>query len=268
MTGDQRRRPDKPTEDRKLLRPAPVADTSFLDTDAWRALRIMGEFVEGFDAFAELGPAVSVFGSARLPADDPICLAAEHLGATLAQRGITVITGGGPGVMEAANKGAAQAGGVSVGLAIELPHEQDTNPYCTLVKTFRYFFVRKTMFVKYAQAFVIFPGGFGTFDELFESLTLVQTGKIDHFPIVLFGTDYWRPLVDWLTAEVAGRRMISAADLELIRCTDDPDEVVVWIEGSFAEAEAARESAGEHPAGGDKVEAAREKSEQRTRHPD
>jgi uncharacterized protein (TIGR00730 family) len=268
MTSERPGSADRPTEDRKLLRPAPYADTSFLDSDAWRALRIMGEFVEGFDALAQLGPAVSIFGSARVAPDDPLCLAAEQLAATLARHGITVITGGGPGVMEAANKGALEAGGVSVGLAIEVPHELEANPYCTLVKTFRYFFVRKTMFVKYAQAFVIFPGGFGTFDELFESLTLVQTGKIDHFPIVLFGTDYWQPLLDWLRDQVAARAMIGVRDLTLVRCTDDPDEVVAWIEASFAEAERARQEAEAHPAGEDQAEALQERGAQQTRHPD
>jgi uncharacterized protein (TIGR00730 family) len=258
----------KPTEDRKLLRPAPYADTTFLDTDAWRALRIMGEFVEGFDALARLGPAVSVFGSARTPSDDPMYSAAEILAGKFAERGITIITGGGPGIMAAANKGAAEAGGVSVGLAIELPHEQSTNPWCNLVLNFRYFFVRKTMFVKYAQGFVIFPGGFGTFDELFESITLVQTGKIEHFPIILFGSDYWRALVEWLHDPVAQERMISAEDLRLFRVTDDPDEVVEWIEESFRAAEEARVEAAAHPAGDERIEAAQERRAQTTTKPE
>jgi uncharacterized protein (TIGR00730 family) len=257
----------RPTEDRKLLRPAPYADTTFLDSDAWRALRIMGEFVDGFDALARLGPAVSVFGSARLPLDNPWCKSAEALAAELARRGITVITGGGPGVMEAANKGAAEAGGVSVGLGIELPHEQAVNSYCTLALNFRYFFARKTMFVKYAQGFVIFPGGFGTFDELFESLTLAQTGKIDHFPIILFGTSYWKPLIDWLHDPVAANGMISTHDFELVRCTDDIDEVVSWLLESFADADAARQRA-EQSAHPEAVEMQQERAAQRTRKPE
>jgi len=263
------RRPQpQPSEDRKLLRPAPYADTAFLDSDAWRALRIMGEFVDGFDALAQLGPAVSIFGSARTPPEAGMYRAAEQLAAQFARRGITVITGGGPGIMEAANKGAAEAGGESVGLAIELPHEQESNEWCTLTVKFRYFFVRKTMFVKYAQGFVIFPGGFGTFDELFESLTLVQTGKIDHFPIVLVGTSYWQPLLDWLGDPAAAQGMISPHDLELFRCTDEPGEVVAWIEQSFIEAEAAREAAESSPAGKDQAEARQELRAQTTRRPD
>jgi uncharacterized protein (TIGR00730 family) len=257
----------RPTEDRKLLRPAPFADTSFLDSDAWRSLRIMGEFVDGFDALARLGPAISIFGSARLPLDDPWCQAAERLAAELAKKGITVITGGGPGVMAAANKGAAEAGGVSVGLGIELPHEQGINTWCTLEITFRYFFVRKTMFVKYAQGFVIFPGGFGTFDELFESLTLAQTGKIDHFPIILFGRSYWAGLIEWLHAQVATGGMISATDFDLIRCTDDTDEVVGWLLESFADAEAGRQQA-EQSANPEAVEQAQERAAQRAHKPE
>ncbi len=191
-----------------------------------------------------------------------------ELGARLAHKGITVITGGGPGVMEAANKGAFDAGGVSVGLGIELPHEQDINPYCTVALNFRYFFVRKTMFVKYAQAFVIFPGGFGTFDELFESLVLVQTGKIDHFPVILFGTHYWKPLLDWLSNQVLEQGMIAAPDLELFRCTDNLDEVVAWIERSFIEADEADRAAEDNPHGKDHAEAAQERHQQGTRHPD
>ncbi len=215
---------DRRTEDRKLLQPVPYADTSFLETDAWRALRIVGEFVDGFDALARLGPAVTVFGSARTDRDDPGYAAARRLGAGLAGAGFTVITGGGPGIMEAANRGCQEAGGFSVGCSIELPHEQSSNPYLDLDITFRYFFVRKTMFVKYAQGFVIFPGGFGTLDELFESVTLVQTGKIDHFPIVLFGSAYWNGLLDWLGREVAGASNIDQPDLQLLRVTDDIDE--------------------------------------------
>jgi uncharacterized protein (TIGR00730 family) len=250
----------KPTEDRMLLRPAPYADTSFLESDAWRALRIMGEFVDGFDALAHLGPAISIFGSARTAPDHPLYGAAERLAGMLAAKGVTVITGGGPGIMAAANKGAAEAGGESVGLAIELPHEQESNAWCTLTVKFRYFFVRKTMFVKYAQGFVIFPGGFGTFDELFESLTLVQTGKIEHFPIILYGTAYWQPLVDWLHSPVAEMGKIGPEDVNLFRCTDDLEEIVAWIEESFVEAEAARREAEAHPVGEEKAEAGQERA--------
>ncbi|HUG48061.1 MAG TPA: TIGR00730 family Rossman fold protein [Candidatus Limnocylindria bacterium] len=268
-TGANRRQAGaQPTEDRKLLRSAPVADTAFLDTDAWRALRIMGEFVDGFDALARLGPAVSIFGSARTLADEPMYLAAQDLAAKFARRGITVITGGGPGIMAAANKGAAEAGGESVGLAIELPHEQDSNQWCTLTVKFRYFFVRKTMFVKYAQAFVIFPGGFGTFDELFESLTLVQTGKIDHFPIILFGQSYWAPLLDWLKDPVRSTGKISPNDLGLLRCTDDPDQIVTWVEESFAEAEEARQRVEQDPRGDEAAEARQELRAQTTTRPE
>jgi uncharacterized protein (TIGR00730 family) len=266
MTQEKRPR-DRATEDRKLLTPRPYADTAFLDNDAWRALRIMGEFVEGFDALAELGPAVSIFGSARVPPRDRFYRAAEELGGKLAAKGITVITGGGPGVMEAANKGAAQAGGVSVGLGIELPHEQSVNKWCTLALNFRYFFVRKTMFVKYAQGFVIYPGGYGTFDELFESLTLVQTGKIDNFPVILFGKRYWQPLLRWLEKPVAQKHMIAPQDLELFRLTDDNDEVMAWLEASFAESEAARIEASLNPRGEERSEADRERREQRTDSP-
>jgi uncharacterized protein (TIGR00730 family) len=220
-------------DDRKLLMQRPVADTSFLESDAWRALRIMGEFIDGFDALAKLGPAVSIFGSARTRSDEPMYQHARDLAAKLAHEGFTVITGGGPGIMEAANRGAHEADGYSVGLAIELPREHGPNPYVDLSQYFRYFFVRKTMFVKYAQAFVIFPGGFGTFDELFESLTLVQTDKIDHFPIILFGSSYWAGLIDWLRQQVAGHGNVSAMDLELFSVSDDIDEVVGIISESY-----------------------------------
>jgi len=228
----------------------------------------MGEFVEGFDSLAELGPAISIFGSARVAPDDPYSLAAEELAAMLARTGITVITGGGPGVMAAANKGAAQAGGVSVGLGVELPHEQSINEWCTLALNFRYFFARKTMFVKYAQGFVIFPGGFGTFDELFESLTLVQTGKIDHFPVILYGRRYWQRLIEWLHDPVAQRGMISPADLELMRITDDNEEALAWIVESFAAADADRTAIERSPAGEEHAEAVAERRDQRTSKPE
>jgi uncharacterized protein (TIGR00730 family) len=238
-------RTERPTADRtrsddqKLLMPMPYADTAFLESDAWRALRIMGEFIEGFDALARLGPAVSIFGSARTGRSDPEYRQARVLGRRLAEEGFTVITGGGPGIMEAANRGAKEAGGVSVGLAIDLPHEQSVNEFVDLAVYHRYFFVRKTMFVKYAQAFVIFPGGFGTLDELFESLTLVQTGKIDHFPIVLVGNDYWKGLLSWLRGPVTSGHKIDAPDLALLRVIDDMDEVVAHITTAFRESRTA-----------------------------
>ena len=241
---------DRRTEDRKLLQAIPYADTSFLETDAWRALRIQGEFVDGFDALARLGPAVTVFGSARTHEGDLEYAAARRLGAGLAGAGFTVITGGGPGIMEAANRGCQEAGGYSVGCSIELPHEQANNPYLDLDITFRYFFVRKTMFVKYAQGFVIFPGGFGTLDELFESVTLVQTGKIEHFPIVLFGSDYWRGLLDWLGTTVAGAENIGPDDLRLLRVTDDVDEACeIFVTSRIHAAEARATEVGERRTG-------------------
>jgi len=231
---------DRPThrsprtaDDRKLLTQRPYADASFLESDAWRALRIMGEFIDGFDALARLGPAVSIFGSARTRPSDPMYESARLLAQRLSEEGFTVITGGGPGIMEAANRGAQEADGVSVGLGIDLPHEPGVNRYVDLPAYFRYFFVRKTMFVKYAQAFVIFPGGFGTFDELFESLTLVQTGKIDHFPIILFGNRYWSGLLDWLRSTVAAEEKVDEADLGLLRVCDDVEEVTSIISESF-----------------------------------
>jgi len=255
-------------EDRQLLRPQPVADTSFLETDPWRALRIMGEFVEGFDALARLGPAVTLFGSARTQPGDPMYAAAEQVGAGLARAGFAVITGAGPGIMEAANKGCREAGGLSVGLNIELPHEQESNPFVDLAVAFRYFFARKTMFVKYAQGFVIFPGGYGTLDELFESLVLVQTGKIDHFPVILYGKRYWQGLLDWLSDEVAQKHMIAAGDLKLLRMTDDTDEALEWIIEAFASAEEARIEAEASPASAEQAVAAQERSHQRTTQPD
>jgi len=265
---EERRPKSKPTEDRKLLRSTPYADVSFLDSDAWRALRIEGEVIEGFDTLARLGGAVSIFGSARTRGDDPFYAKAEELGARLARKGVTVITGGGPGIMEAANKGAHEAGGASVGLGIELPHEQRINDYCNIAVNFRYFFARKLMFVKYAQGFVIFPGGFGTFDELFESLVLVQTGKIDHFPVILFGSAYWKPLVDWLSTSVLDHGMIAPIDLELFRVTDDLDDVEAWIDQSFADAAEAMKAAVESPAGPERADAAQERNDQVSTRPE
>jgi uncharacterized protein (TIGR00730 family) len=218
--------------------PVSTADQRLLDSrtrgdwktrDAWRALRILSEFVEGFDTLADLPPAVSVFGSARSKPESPECLMAEELGATLARAGYAVITGGGPGVMEAANRGAIEAGGLSVGLGIELPFEQGLNDAVDIGINFRYFFARKTMFVKYAQAFVVLPGGFGTMDELFEALTLVQTGKVTRFPVVLMGVSYWQGLLDWLRDTMGEHGKIGPADLELICVTDDVDAAVRHI---------------------------------------
>ncbi len=212
------------TTDQRLLDSHGATD--WVHSDPWRVLRIQSEFVEGFGTLAELGPAVSVFGSARTKPDDPSYAAAVALAARLAQAGLAVITGGGPGIMEAANKGAAEAGGTSVGLGIELPFESALNPYVNLGINFRYFFARKTMFVKYAQGFVVMPGGFGTLDELFEALTLVQTGKATSFPVVLFGSGYWSGLLDWLRGTALPLGTIGPADLDLFTITDDIDVAV------------------------------------------
>ncbi|GAA1812249.1 TIGR00730 family Rossman fold protein [Luedemannella flava] len=211
--------------------------------DAWRALRILSEFVEGFDSLADLPPAVSVFGSARSKPDSPECELAEALGGALARAGYAVITGGGPGVMAAANRGAADAGGLSVGLGVELPFEQGLNDWVDLGIDFRYFFVRKTMFVKYAQAFVVLPGGFGTMDELFEALTLVQTGKVTRFPVVLLGAAYWRGLLDWIQETMVSEGKISPDDLDLVCVTDDVDEAVRHIVAADAALVAAQAAA-------------------------
>ena len=211
------------TEDERFLRREPRP--AFLDSDPWRALRILSEFVDGFDALAALGPAVTVFGSARVKEGTDQYELGRTIGRTLAGEGYAVITGGGPGVMEAANRGCQEAGGISVGVNIELPMEQALNPYCDMGIQFRYFFARKTMFVKYADAFVILPGGFGTLDELFEALTLIQTGKIRHFPVVLVGTSYWSGLLDWMRATQLPAGAIAQGDIDLLQITDDPDEV-------------------------------------------
>jgi uncharacterized protein (TIGR00730 family) len=215
------------TTDQRLL--ATQGSTEWLHGDPWRVMRIQSEFVEGFGALAELGPAVSVFGSSRSLPGSPEYAAGVRIGRALAEAGFAVITGGGPGAMEAANKGACEAGGVSVGLGIELPFEQGLNNYVDIGVNFRYFFVRKTMFVKYAQGFVVLPGGFGTLDELFEALTLVQTQKVTRFPIVLFGTDYWNGLVDWVRANVVAEGKASPADIELFQVTDDVDETIALV---------------------------------------
>jgi len=212
------------TTDQRLLDSR--GPTDWVHTDPWRVMRIQAEFVEGFGALAELGPAIGVFGSARTPADHPHYAMAEVVGRKLAEADFAVITGGGPGAMEAANKGACEAGGVSVGLGIELPFESGLNQWVDKGINFRYFFARKTMFVKYAQGFVVLPGGLGTLDELFEALTLVQTQKVTSFPIVLIGTSYWQGLLDWMRDTVLAEGKINAADLDMLTVTDDVDLAV------------------------------------------
>ena len=233
--GPSRRR--RPTEDEELLNhPFPEAispyapeQAQFTHTDPWRVLRIQGEFVHGFNALAEVGAAVAVFGSARVKPGHRWYEDARALGRRLAEVGFAVITGGGPGIMEAANRGASEADGLSIGCNIELPFEQDGNPYANLSVNFRYFFVRKTMFVKYTEGFVILPGGFGTLDELFEALTLVQTRKINRFPIVLYGSDYWRGMLDWIERTMLPEGMISAEDLNLLVVTDSVEEACTTL---------------------------------------
>jgi uncharacterized protein (TIGR00730 family) len=219
------------TEDERLfsLPIAPVRERRSATPDTWRVLRIMGEFVEGFDTLASLPPGVTVFGSARTAVGDPDFAKATETARLLAQAGFAVITGGGPGIMEAANKGAREGGGESVGLNIELPFEQGTNPYVDTAIRFRYFFVRKTMFVKYSVGFIVFPGGYGTLDELFESLTLIQTTKIKHFPVVLVGRAYWSGLLSWLRETAAAQKKIELKDLQLFTVTDDPAEAVACV---------------------------------------
>jgi uncharacterized protein (TIGR00730 family) len=219
---EERTRVEAGTADEHLLQ---REDTTFLHTDPWRILRITSEFVTGFDRLAETGPAVAVFGSARTPPGHPLYEAARSCGAQLVRDGFAVITGGGPGIMEAANLGASEAGGVSIGCNIELPHEQHGNPYANVQLEFRYFFVRKTMFVKYSEAFVVFPGGFGTLDELFEAVTLVQTGKIHRFPVILYGTDYWTRMVEWLRESPIAEGMLEEWELDLVQIADTPEQV-------------------------------------------
>ena len=231
---------DTGTTDQRLLDSAQNAD--WLHTDPWRVMRIQSEFVEGFGALAELGPAVSVFGSARTAAGSAEYAAGMQIGRALVEAGYAVITGGGPGAMESANRGAHEAGGISVGLGIELPFEQGLNPYVDLGLNFRYFFVRKTMFVKYSQGFIVLPGGFGTLDELFEALTLVQTHKVTKFPVILFGVDYWTGLVDWIKSTLIAEGKASPADLELFQLTDSVEEAMAII------ADAARRNGAGQPA--------------------
>src|SRR6266568_3741442 len=214
------------TEDTTLLE---RRDPSFLRTDPWLVMRVQAEFVEGLDALATIPPAICVFGSARLSPDDPMYPVARAVGKKLAKAGLAIITGGGPGIMEAANRGCTEGGGLSIGCNIELPFEQKLNRWVQLGIDFRYFFVRKTMFVKYAEGFVVFPGGFGTADELFEALTLIQTGKVVHFPVVLFDSAYWDELLDWFRDDLLRDGMISPDDLELLHVTDDPEDAVARV---------------------------------------
>lgn len=210
------------TEDEKLLAPEAPPRGDFVRTDPWRVLRIMSEFVDGFDTLASVDHAVSIFGSARTPSTDPSYGAARETARLLGKKGFAVITGGGGGIMEAANRGAQEGGGRSIGCNIELPFEQRANAYCDTVINFRYFFVRKTMFIKYSRAMLVFPGGFGTLDELFECVTLIVTGKIHRFPVVLFGSDYWRGLLSWLNDRVVAEGKVSAHDLDLLTVVDSP----------------------------------------------
>jgi len=211
------------TEDEKLLQ-APSEAADFTRTDPWRVMRIMGEFIEGFDNLATVTKGVTIFGSARTHPDDPQYQAAQETARLLAEAGFAIITGAGPGIMEAANKGAKEGGGRSIGCNIELPFEQGANPYVDTLVNFRYFFVRKTMFIKYSSAFIIFPGGFGTLDEAFEALALIQTGKIYQFPVILFGRHYWAGLIRWLQSRVLLEKKISPGDMDLMLLTDDPRE--------------------------------------------
>jgi uncharacterized protein (TIGR00730 family) len=220
------------TEDQKLLQ-SPSEPMDFTRTDPWRVMRIMSEFIEGFDTLAPITKGVTIFGSARTHPDDPQYAQAVEVARLLADAGFAIITGAGPGIMEAANKGAKLAGGRSIGCNIELPFEQGANPYVDTVINFRYFFVRKTMFIKYSNAFIIFPGGFGTLDEAFEALTLIQTGKISQFPVILFGRHYWAGLIRWLQTRVLGERKISSGDLDLMLLTDDPEEACSAIVAAY-----------------------------------
>ncbi|WP_101397265.1 TIGR00730 family Rossman fold protein [Phycicoccus duodecadis] len=233
------------TTDQRLLDSSDSAD--WLHTDPWRVMRIQSEFVTGFGALAELGPAVSVFGSARTRPDAPEYALGQEVGRALVEAGYAVITGGGPGAMEAANRGALEAGGTSVGLGIELPFEAGLNPHVDLGVNFRYFFARKTMFVKYACGFIVLPGGFGTLDELFEAVTLVQTQKVTSFPIVLVGAAYWGGLLDWLHDTAAAAGTLNAADLSLLTVTDDPHEAVGRIVEADHAGTRARAVAPKHP---------------------
>jgi uncharacterized protein (TIGR00730 family) len=218
---------DGSTTDQRLLDSR--GPTDWVHTDPWRVLRIQAEFIEGFGALAELGSAIAVFGSARTKVDELAYAQGVEVGRKLVEAGFAVITGGGPGAMEAANRGASEAGGVSVGLGIELPFEAGLNEWADVGINFRYFFVRKTMFVKYSQGFVVLPGGLGTLDEMFEAVTLVQTGKVTEFPVVLVGVDYWSGLIDWLRGTAMAEGKISASDIDRFTLTDDVDEAVALM---------------------------------------
>src|SRR2546428_6413452 len=207
----------------------------FTVTDPWRVFRIMSEFVEGFDTLSHIPPAVAIFGSARAKAEDPAYVAAVETARLLAKAGFGIITGGGPGIMEAANKGAQEGGNISIGCNIELPFEQKPNPYLDISLDFRYFFVRKTMFVKYSNAFIIFPGGFGTMDELFEALTLIQTKKVSHFPVILYGSKYWEGLLNWIRVTMLEEEKVSGDDVSLLRISDDPQEICDIVCGAYQE---------------------------------
>ena len=246
---NERRPARRRTQDERLLS-GPAERAAFRETDTWRVLRIMGEFVDGFEELAGLGPAVTIFGSARVARDDEAYAAAVEVGRLLGEAGFAIITGGGPGIMEAGNRGAREGGSTSVGLNIELPFEQHVNPYVDVAVDFRYFFVRKTMLVKYAQAFVIFPGGFGTMDELFEALTLIQTGKIRDFPIVLFGREYWGGLLEWVRSAMIVEGKAAEADLGLLTVTDSPTQARDIV----------LDSTGRRPGGADHEEQAREET--------
>jgi len=221
------------TEDEKLLQSPSADPLDFTRQDTWRVMRIMSEFVEGFDNLASVTKGVTIFGSARTHPEDPQYGAAQETARLLAKEGFAIITGAGPGIMEAANRGAKLGGGRSIGCNIELPFEQGANPYVDTLINFRYFFVRKTMFIKYSNAFIIFPGGFGTLDEAFEALTLIQTGKIYQFPVVLFGRHYWAGLIRWIQSRVLGEQKISPGDMDLMIMTDDPSEAVKLVVNAY-----------------------------------
>jgi uncharacterized protein (TIGR00730 family) len=217
------------TEDEKFLQGHRTDPADFTRQDTWRVLRIMSEFIEGFDELADITRGVAIFGSARTDPEDPQYLAAQETARILAEQGFAIITGAGPGIMEAANRGAKLGGGRSIGCNIELPFEQGANPYVDTLINFRYFFVRKTMFIKYSNAFIIFPGGFGTLDEAFEALTLIQTGKIYQFPVILFGRHYWAGLIRWIQSRVLSEKKISSSDMDLMIMTDDPAEAAKLV---------------------------------------
>lgn len=224
MTSKRSSRRSEATADQALFRgQAPV---DFRHTDTWRVQRIAGEFVEGFDAMADVERGVAVFGSARVKEDDPWYQRAVETARLLGEAGYSILTGGGPGIMEAANRGAHEVGAPSIGLNIELPHEQHVNPYVDFEIDFRYFFVRKTMFVKYSQAFIVFPGGFGTLDELFETVTLIQTGKVERFAVVLMSVDYWAGLLRWMESRLMAEGKVGPEDMKLFHITDDPSHVL------------------------------------------